>query len=238
MSQKFVTEEMILRERDFLNAIHYRNKNKLYDFILYLRRNVSTSPNYYKYYSKIYLIDAFKVNFRDHFHQFIAAASDYALKKLEIEIKAEIENHHYNDEKKKFELFIDFFYFFEFALVEIEIAYYRLRRKNQTTAEARKQIFESHFGDKLLHDNGYEINKKPSEKLENKLKKFENKLSEFKPRSNRRNFKFYSNISAICHYRKHFIKDQLHLFTDIKPHNPPNFVKLSFLDYMNEANET
>jgi hypothetical protein len=236
MNHFIVTQEMIQRERDFLNAIHYRNKDKEYDLILYLRRNVSTSPHYHKYYSKIYLIDAFKVSFRDYFHQFLAAASDYALKKVE----TEIQNKRLFDEKKKYELFINFFYYLEFALVEIDIAYYRIRRKHNATKEARKSIFESHFGGKLLKDNGYEINSEPYQKLNNKLNKYEKELinaeSKFRTRSNRGNYKFFNNISAICHYRKHFIKDELHLNIDIEPQNI--FVKLSFSDYMNEANDT
>jgi hypothetical protein len=232
MSGNSVDFYKIRCERHFLNSVHYRSKFDVYDKLLYMRISGSKSYDYKIYYDKMYLIYSYHLKFCGKLHDCVAAASDFAIQIKEI--KNELDKCLAGT--KIFTRFEEFFNHFEFAMVEFEIAYFRMQcpqsvnkksTGNLNTKDARNYVVEKYFSGKLLK-NCYEIELKAKEELEKTIsetkKSYQDAVNDLRDEGYQI-YHFPSEISAIYHYRKHGVKDQLENNKD----------EFSFKTYLMEA---
>jgi hypothetical protein len=107
------------------------------------------------YYDKMYCIYSYHLKFCDKFHDCVAAASDFAIqiKEIKNELNTCLAG------IKNFTRFEEFFGYFEFAMTEFEIAYFRMQcpqsvnkksTGNLNKKDARNYVVEKYFSGKLL----------------------------------------------------------------------------------------
>jgi hypothetical protein len=209
-----IKKEYYQYERIFLNGIFYRNRKRNYDDLL----DDITLGKPLEYYKKINNVFSHNWVFNQTLFDFVEAASSFAMLMIS---QSQISFSNY-------ERFIEYFYYFEFAMVEFNILYYEYYNKSLEQDDTKKRklsqdyVLNKDFSDGLPNDglpkvgllkNRYEISNSAKTFLETTFEKTCTEIDKFylnfKPQNNQTVYKFPSEISAVCHYRKHGVKDQI-----------------------------